>query len=87
MMPKSKRQQAKAKLQSHKSGGTSTTKTDNLLKLLSRSGGATIDELCNATGWQPHSVRGFLAGHIRKKLGLSLSSEKTGASDRRYSIK
>ncbi|QIG46784.1 DUF3489 domain-containing protein [Nordella sp. HKS 07] len=86
-MPKFTRHQSKTKSLSRKSGGPSLTKTDGLLKLLARPGGATIDELAKAAGWQLHSVRGFLAGHVRKKLGLSLSSEKAPGSDRRYSIK
>jgi Protein of unknown function (DUF3489) len=56
-----------------------TTKHDRVLDLLRAKGGTTIAAITKATGWQPYSVRGFLAGVAKKKLGFSLSSEKTDA--------
>jgi len=52
------------------------TKQDRVVALLHQPGGAALDVLVNATGWQKHSVRGFLAGTVRKKLKLPLISEK-----------
>ena len=51
-----------------------------MLAMLHSKQGATIATIMEATGWQPHSVRGFLTAVVRKKLGLALVSEKTGKS-------
>ena len=62
------------------------TKQRVCLDLLSRPEGATIEELQATTGWQQHSVRGFLAGAVKRRLGLTLLSEKPGAGPRHYRI-
>jgi hypothetical protein len=62
-----------------------TTKHDRVLGLLQPKGGTTIAAISKATGWQPHSVRGFFAGVVKKKLGLTLESKKT-KSGRIYRI-
>jgi hypothetical protein len=62
------------------------TKHDRILTLLSRREGATIPEMMEASGWQQHSVRGFLAGTVKKKLGFTLTSTKCNGARRRYRI-
>jgi hypothetical protein len=58
------------------SGRPPDSKQDRVVALLRQPRGATLEILVKATGWQKHSVRGFLAGTVRKKLKLSLLSEK-----------
>ena len=62
------------------------TKQALLINLLKRKKGATIEEAVEATGWQPHSVRGAISGTLKKKLGLAVTSEKPGDGPRRYRI-
>jgi hypothetical protein len=62
------------------------TKTDKVLGLLKQSGGVTLQELVKATGWQPHSVRGFLSGTIGKKMGTPVEPFKGVEGDRCYRL-
>jgi len=62
------------------------TKTHILVTLLDRPDGATAEELMAAAGWQKHSVQGFIAGTVKKKMGLAVSSEKQPDGPRRYRI-
>ena len=62
------------------------TKQERLLTLLSQAKGASIAEMMQATDWQQHSVRGFLAGTVKKKLGFSLTTSKAAGDVRRYRI-
>ncbi len=52
------------------------TKQAQLIEMLRAPEGASIDEIVAATGWQPHTVRGAIAGALKKKLGLEVTSEK-----------
>jgi len=62
------------------------TKNAQLLQLLNRPEGASIEDMMQATAWQQHSVRGFLAGTVKKKMGLPLTSSKAEGDVRRYRI-
>jgi len=66
--------------------GASQSKQSHVIAMLRSPAGATIDAMMKATGWQQHSVRGFLAGVVRKRLNLKLSSDKVGGK-RIYQIK
>jgi Protein of unknown function (DUF3489) len=63
------------------------SKSAQVLDLLKRPDGATLAELMKATGWQAHSVRGFLSGALGKKLGLTVTSTKAESGERSYSVK
>jgi Protein of unknown function (DUF3489) len=62
------------------------SKTVKILDLLKRPGGATSKELMKATGWLPHSVRGFLSGTVGKKMGLTVISTKGDDGERTYLV-
>jgi hypothetical protein len=62
------------------------SKQDEVIAMLRRPEGATVDEVANATGWQRHTVRGVFSGTLKKKLGLTIASAKEGRGrdDERY---
>ncbi len=62
-----------------------TTKSHQIVSLLSRPNGASIAELVKVTSWQAHSVRGFMAGTLKKK-GVEVTSTREDDKDRRYRI-
>jgi len=62
------------------------SKQAEVIRMLQRSEGATIAQICMATGWQAHTVRGTFAGAFKKKLGLNLISEKPENGDRIYRV-
>ncbi len=62
------------------------TKQASLIAMLEQPDGASLDEIVAATGWQPHTVRGAIAGALKKKLGLTVASEKVEGRGRVYRI-
>ena len=62
------------------------TKQAMIIELLKRPGGATLAEIVEATGWQAHTVRGAMAGALKKKLGLTVTSEKDEVRGRVYRV-
>jgi hypothetical protein len=62
------------------------TKQAKLIAMLQRPRGATIDELAEVLDWQPHTVRGAIAGALKKKLGLEVTSEKDEKRGRIYRL-
>jgi hypothetical protein len=63
------------------------SKKADIIRLLERAKGATLAELITATGWQPHSVRGFISGTLGKRLKMKIDSFRTEKGDRAYRVK
>ncbi len=85
--PAKKASKAPRKATSAKAAGAREgSKTSKVLDLLKRRGGTTMKELMKATGWQPHSVRGFISGTVGKKMGLTVESTKAEDGQRSYSV-
>jgi hypothetical protein len=68
-------------------GTRKNTKATAILELLKHKGGCSLSAIMEATGWQAHSVRGFLSGTMKKKMGLDVVSTKAENGERSYSIR
>ena len=64
----------------------SQSKQDRVIRMLRRQSGVTVEDIIAKTGWQPHSVRGFFSGLVKKKLKLPLVSEVGKDGVRRYHV-
>lgn len=62
------------------------SKQATMIRMLQRTEGATVRQICDATGWQAHTVRGTFAGALKKKLGLTIVSDKPEGGERVYRI-
>ena len=69
-----------------KPGAREGSKKATVLELIRRKAGATLNQLMEATGWQAHSVRGFLSGMVGKKMGLEVESNKRADGERVYRL-
>ena len=67
-------------------GNRKHTKANAILDLLRSKTGASIEDMTKATGWQSHSVRGFLSGTVKKRMGLTVKNEPDKEGVRRYRI-
>jgi hypothetical protein len=62
------------------------SKQAQMIELLKRPDGATLNQLVEVTGWQAHTVRGAMAGALKRKLGLTITSDKATGQERTYRI-
>ena len=67
-------------------GAREGSKKAIVLDMLKRPTGATLADIMSATGWQAHSVRGFISGSLSKKMGISVESFKSESGDRAYRV-
>ena len=86
MAKKTPKSQASGPTRAQKASLRPKSKKETCIALLKRARGASLADLQKATGWQAHSVRGFLSGTVKKLAGVTLVSEQTGAGVRRYRI-
>jgi hypothetical protein len=83
---KSRRKQQASKSKEKPSRARANSKQAQLIEMLKRPEGATIDEIAKKFDWQAHTVRGALAGALKKRLGLDVASEKDEKRGRIYRI-
>jgi hypothetical protein len=84
--PKKARTRKRATASDEATTSRAGSKTAQMIELLKEQNGATLKDIMSATGWQAHSVRGFISGTLGKKMGLSVVSAKNERGDRVYRI-
>jgi hypothetical protein len=84
---KATRKQKTPKSAPRAKGARPGSKTEKILDLVKRPGGASLNQIMKATEWQAHSVRGFISGTLGRKMGLKVVSTKTEDGERTYSVK
>lgn len=62
------------------------SKQATVIQMLQRPEGATVQQICDTTGWQKHTVRGTLSGALKRKLGLNITSSKSERGERVYRV-
>lgn len=77
---------AKSKVTKPSTKPSGANKTQGALRLLRRKQGASLEELCQATGWQSHSVRGLLSATFRKRMQLDVRRERLASGKNRYRV-
>ena len=77
---------AKDATKESKSRTRESSKQAEVIRMLQRPEGATIAQICETTGWQAHTVRGTFAGALKKKLGLTITSDKVKGAERVYRV-
>jgi hypothetical protein len=85
-----RRDTARTRAKDSRSGATLArdgSKKAEVLDLLQRAQGATLPEIMELTGWQAHTVRGFISGTLNKKLGLTVESSRPDGKERTYKVK
>jgi hypothetical protein len=85
--PVSRKRHSKKSMPSPKPPGPgNSTKQAQFISLLKQSSGVSLPDLMKATGWQAHSIRGFISGTLKKRLNLKVISDTTSDGLRRYRI-
>jgi hypothetical protein len=84
--PAKKKQRYTARTSANSPAARDGSKKAEVIELMGRKSGAALDEIMKLTGWQPHTVRGFVSGTLLKKMGLNVESFRTEQNGRCYRI-
>jgi hypothetical protein len=84
--PKAKKVAKKSKPAKEPKAARTGSKSEEVIALLKRKGGATMAEIVALTGWQKHTTRGWVSGFLGKKMGIAVESFKSDKGERTYRI-